>query len=49
MIFWWITRPVHITITALLPALVNAFLNMVPMSDVISHSCESIVLVFASA
>ena len=49
MIFWWITRPVHITITALLPALVNAFLNMVPMSDVISqYSCESIVLVFAS-
>ena len=49
MIFWWITRPVHITITALLPALVNAFLNMVPMTDVISqYSCESIVLVFAS-
>lgn len=49
MISWWITRPVHITITALLPAIANAFLNMVPMTDVISqYSSESIVLVFAS-
>lgn len=49
MIFWWITGPVHITITALLPAIANAFLNMVPMTDVISqYSCESIILVFGS-
>ena len=49
MIFWWITRPVHITITALIPAIANAFLNMVPMADIISqYSSESIVLVFAS-
>ena len=27
MIFWWITRPVDITITALIPAIANAFLN----------------------
>ena len=49
MIFWWITRPVHITVTAIVPVIVNAFLSMVPMTDVISqYSCESIVLVFAS-
>ncbi|MEG1683866.1 MAG: SLC13 family permease, partial [Oscillospiraceae bacterium] len=49
MIFWWITRPVHISITALIPAVANAFLNMVPMTDVISqYASESIVLVFAS-
>lgn len=49
MIFWWITRPVHISITALIPAIANAFLNMIPMADVISnYSSESIVLVFAS-
>ena len=27
MIFWWITGPVDITITALIPAIANAFLN----------------------
>ena len=49
MIFWWITSPVDITITALIPAIANAFLNMVPMTDVISqYSCESIILVFGS-
>lgn len=49
MIFWWITRPIHISITALVPAIANAFLNMVPMTDIISqYSSESIVLVFAS-
>ena len=49
MIFWWITGPVDITITALIPAIANAFLNMVPMTDVISqYSCESIILVFGS-
>lgn len=49
MIFWWVTGPVNITITALIPAIANAFLNMVPMTDVISqYSCESIILVFGS-
>ena len=49
MIFWWITRPVHITVTAIVPPIVNAFLNMIPMADVLAnYSSESIVLVFAS-
>ena len=49
MIFWWITRPVHITVTAIVPPITNAFLNMIPMASVLSnYSSESIVLVFAS-
>ncbi len=36
-IFWWITRPVNITVAALIPAIANDFLNMVPMADVISQ------------
>lgn len=49
MIFWWVTRPVNIIVTALLPVIANAFLNMIPMTDVISqYSCESIILVFGS-
>ena len=49
MIFWWITRPVHITVTAIVPPIANAFLNMIPMADVLAnYSSESIVLVFAS-
>ena len=49
MIFWWITRPVHITVTGLLPVIANAFLNMTSMAEVISqYSCDSIILVFSS-
>ena len=43
MIFWWITRPVHITVTAIVPPITNAFLNMIPMASVLSnYSSESI-------
>ena len=49
MIFWWITRPVNINITALLPVVTNAFFSMVPMSNVISqYAAESIILIFGS-
>lgn len=49
MIFWWITRPIDITVTALIPVIANAFLNMVPMTDIISqYACDSIVLIFGS-
>ncbi len=49
MIFWWISRPVDITVTALLPAVVNAFFNIVPMENIVSqYSSGSIILVFGS-
>ena len=34
MIYWWVARPVAITVTALLPGVINALFNIVPMEDV---------------
>jgi sodium-dependent dicarboxylate transporter 2/3/5 len=49
MIFWWITCPVHITITAIIPVIANALLNMAEMSPVIAqYSSPAIILVFGS-
>ncbi len=49
MIYWWVTRPVNITVTALLPAVVNALFSIVPMEDIISqYSSSSIILIFGS-
>ena len=49
MIYWWVTRPVNITVTALLPGVVNALFNIVPMENVISqYASSSIVLIFGS-
>ncbi len=49
MVFWWVSRPVDLTVTALLPIPVNALFSIVPMADVISqYFSESIVLVFGS-
>ncbi|MDD3402370.1 MAG: SLC13 family permease [Hespellia sp.] len=49
MIFWWVTRPVHMTVTALLPILVNAVFNIVEMGTVTSqYFSDSIILIFGS-
>jgi sodium-dependent dicarboxylate transporter 2/3/5 len=49
MIFWWVTRPVDITVTALLPGVINALFSIVPMENVISqYSSSSIILIFGS-
>lgn len=49
MIFWWVTRPVDITVTALLPAIVNALFDIMPMENIISqYSSSSIILIFGS-
>ncbi len=49
MIFWWVTRPVDITVTALLPVIINALFSIVPMEDIISqYSSSSIILIFGS-
>jgi sodium-dependent dicarboxylate transporter 2/3/5 len=49
MIFWWITRPVHITVTGLVPVVANSFFNIIPMGDVTSqYASDSIILVFGS-
>lgn len=49
MVFWWVSRPVDLTVTALLPIPINALFNIVPMTNVISqYFSESIVLVFGA-
>lgn len=49
MVFWWVTCPVDLTVTAFLPIIVNAFFNIVPMGAVISqYSSSSIILIFGS-
>lgn len=46
---WWIARPVHIAVTALLPIAVNAALSLVPMQLVVSqYFSEIIVLILAA-
>ncbi len=50
MIYWWIKRPVNMAVTGMIPIVANAFLNMVPMTSVISkYSSESIILIFGSS
>ncbi len=49
MIYWWVTRPVDITVTALLPGVINALFCIVPMEEVISqYASSSIILIFGS-
>ncbi len=49
MIYWWVTRPVDITVTALLPGVINALFSIVPMENVISqYASSSIILIFGS-
>ncbi len=46
---WWIMRPVHIAVTALVPIVVNAIFSIVPMGSVISqYFSEIIVLLFGA-
>lgn len=49
MIFWWITSPVHMTVTAFLPVIVNAIFHIVPMNSIISqYSSSSLILIFGA-
>lgn len=44
MAFWWITRPVSISVTALLPIVINAFWGLIPNEHVISQYFSDIVV-----
>ncbi len=49
MALWWIARPVHISVTALLPVLVNALFNLVDMNLLISQfASETVILLFGA-
>ena len=49
MIYWWITRPVHIAVTALLPIAVNALFNMTSMGGVLADYFDSVVVLLIGA
>ena len=46
---WWITRPVHIAVTALLPIPVNAFFSLIPGQQLISQYFSEIVVLLLGA
>ncbi|HHY70514.1 MAG TPA: hypothetical protein GX519_02415 [Thermoanaerobacterales bacterium] len=46
---WWITRPLHIAVTAMLPIVVNALFDLIPMKQVISQYASEIVVLLLGA
>ena len=49
MIYWWITAPVHLTVTAALPIIMNAFLCLVDQNVVIAqYASQNIILIVGS-
>jgi len=44
MVYWWITRPVHIAVTALLPIVINSVFSITPMGDVLANYFSPIVV-----
>lgn len=46
---WWITTPVGVAVTAFIPIVVNAVLQVLPMSDVISNYFSEIVVLLLGA
>lgn len=49
MIYWWVTAPVHLTVTATLPIITNAFLGLVEQDVVIAqYASQNIILIVGS-
>lgn len=49
MVFWWITRPIDLAATAMLPFIVNALCGIVPMATITKNFfSEGIILLFAA-
>lgn len=44
MAVWWIFRPVSISVTSLLPIVINAFFSLIPNTQVISQYCSEICI-----
>lgn len=46
---WWVLRPVHVSVTALLPIVLNAMFGFIPNADVTSqYFSETIILLLGS-
>lgn len=49
MIYWWVSRPVNITVTAFVPIVANALFDIIPMKTIIvQYFSESIILILGS-
>ncbi len=49
MMAWWMTRPVHIVVTAIMPVIINSLFSVTGMSGIISqYSSATVVLLFGS-
>lgn len=49
MIYWWVTSPINLVATAILPIITNAFLGLVPQADVISQFASENILLIAGS
>lgn len=49
MVYWWVTRPVHLAVTALVPLVVNSFYPMIPMKDMLNDYASPIILLILGA
>ena len=49
MIYWWITKPVHLAVTALLPIIVTAIFNIAPINTVLDDYSSPIVVLLLGA
>lgn len=49
MACWWISMPVSVGVTALLPILINAVFGLVPMTSIISKYASEIVILLLGA
>ncbi len=49
MIYWWITKPVHLAVTALLPIIVTSLFSIVPLNTVLDDYFSQIVVLLLGA
>ena len=49
MVYWWITRPVHIAVTALIPIIVTSIFPIAPMASVLDDYFSPIVVLLLGA
>ncbi len=49
MLYWWITRPVDLAVTALIPLVANALFEMIPMKSMLEDYFNPIVLLIFGA
>lgn len=49
MAYWWVTAPVDYAVTALLPIVVNAFCEIVPMPKVLANYASEVIVLLLGA